>query len=328
MDAEQVLDCLATGYRLDLDGSTYVKQLVERAAPLMDGGLGVLAYTYDASDGEARVEHIAASDRFDFEWFRPFIAAIKNATGRAREPVGFRAWRHMTSGQASRIPAMKALLPHFAHLGGACDTFAINALDASGRGLWIGAPLRSTARIASGRMALGSRLAAHLTAAVRLRRGPVTKRAAVLAPGGEMLHAEADATIVASRDVLRHATLEFDRARSKQRRSDVDASTRRWRPLVSSRWSLLDDFDTDGRRFVVAVENRPPTRPLTTELSEREQQVVTHAHLGRTNKEIAYELGLAASTVRVLLHRAAVKMGVETREELIAKLDAMGPARH
>jgi DNA-binding NarL/FixJ family response regulator len=36
----------------------------------------------------------------------------------------------------------------------------------------------------------------------------------------------------------------------------------------------------------------------------REQQVVALATLGRTNKFIAYELGLAHSTVRVLMARA------------------------
>jgi DNA-binding NarL/FixJ family response regulator len=49
---------------------------------------------------------------------------------------------------------------------------------------------------------------------------------------------------------------------------------------------------------------------------------MTHAHLGHSNKVIAYELGLAASTVRVLVHRAARKLGANTREEAIASFDA------
>ena len=38
--------------------------------------------------------------------------------------------------------------------------------------------------------------------------------------------------------------------------------------------------------------------------------------LGHSNKVISYELGLAWSTVRVLVHRAARKLGVGTRKEL------------
>ena len=41
---------------------------------------------------------------------------------------------------------MDRLLPAFAHLGGARDTIAINARDTDGRGLWLGAPMRSQKR--------------------------------------------------------------------------------------------------------------------------------------------------------------------------------------
>ena len=55
-------------------------------------------------------------------------------------------------------------------------------------------------------------------------------------------------------------------------------------------------------------------------LSRRELQVARAAALGHSDKLIAYELGLAASTVARLLSRARIKLGVKTRLELIAKL--------
>ncbi|MBX3189679.1 MAG: helix-turn-helix transcriptional regulator [Labilithrix sp.] len=328
-DTACLLDCLAAAYRLDLDGAEYVTQIAEATAPLLDRGLGVIAYTYDARDrARPTIDHFAVSKRFDPSWLPAFDAAVEAAAldiGSPSHPAGFHVWEHMLCGQASAVPKMRPFLPLFAHLGGARDAFAINALDASGQGLWLAAPLPSTVTEPPEQFTLFTRFAAHLTSAVRLRRSAAKpKPAAVLAPSGALLHAEeGDDGVVDAREELRRATLAFDEARTKRMRDDVDLATRRWRPLVVSRWSLLDDFDSDGRRFVVAVANPPPTRPPRNDLSEREHQVLTQAHMGRSTKVIAYELGLSDSTVRVLLHRAAQKLGASTREEALARFDAL-----
>jgi DNA-binding NarL/FixJ family response regulator len=49
---------------------------------------------------------------------------------------------------------------------------------------------------------------------------------------------------------------------------------------------------------------------LTRPLSPREGQIVSLLHQGHTPKEVAFELGIAAATVRVLISRAAKKGGV------------------
>jgi DNA-binding CsgD family transcriptional regulator len=177
---------------------------------------------------------------------------------------------------------------------------------------------------------LFERLAAHLTSAIRLRQSVGDSKrapAGVFSVRGTLLNSEGDAEIAGASDHLRRAVLAFDRHRTRDGRKDVELTTLRWTPLVQSRWSLLDDFDSDGRRFVVAVDNRPPTRAPRADFSEREHQVMTQAHLGHSNKLIAYELGLSASTVRVLLHRAAKKLGAATRAEAIARFDALVRAR-
>lgn len=329
-DPARLLDCLAASYRFDLDDAAYVHNLAEQAAPLLDGGLGVLVYTYDAHDpARPVIDHFATSKRFDPRWLRPYYAAVEAAGQKGPpHPTGFEAWRHMVCGQASRVRKMRPFLPLFAHIGGARDTFALNALDASGRGLWLGAPLPKATQVPAERVALFTRLAAHLTSALRLRRSAPSSKpraAAILSPSGALLGAdgEEDGAVVEAREELRRATLAFDEARTKKSRGDVELATRRWRPLVLSRWSLLDDFDSDGRRFVVAVENASPTRPPRRDLSLREHQVMTQAHLGHTDKVIAYELGLSTSTVRVLLHRATKKLGAATRREAMARFDAL-----
>jgi DNA-binding CsgD family transcriptional regulator len=74
-------------------------------------------------------------------------------------------------------------------------------------------------------------------------------------------------------------------------------------------------------RDVTARENSPVLAGVSS-LSGRERQVTSLAALGRSNKLIAYELGLAHSTVRVLFARAAVKLGARTRSEVIERVRA------
>jgi len=327
-DPAGTLDLLGASYRLELDDAAYLQHMLEVATPLLDRGLGVMAYTYQVTEATPVIDRFVLSERFDPAWLPPFYAAVDASqldVGSPDRPTGFHAWSHLTCAQASTVPKMRPFLPIFAHIGGSRDAFAMNARDASGRGLWLGAPLPTTDREPAARVELFTRLTAHIAAGFRLRRQQTAKPkpAAILSSRGKMLHAERDPedSVVAARDELRDAALAFEEARS--RRPPPGGATQRWRPLVVSRWSLLDDFDVDGKRFVVAVENAPPTLPPRKDLSDREHQVLTQAHLGHSNKVIAYELGLADATVRVLLHRAAQKLGATSRAEAVRRFDAL-----
>ncbi|HVZ75363.1 MAG TPA: LuxR C-terminal-related transcriptional regulator [Polyangia bacterium] len=62
-----------------------------------------------------------------------------------------------------------------------------------------------------------------------------------------------------------------------------------------------------------AAPTEPPEPPmLLRPLSPRESQIVQMLDQGRTPKEVAFELGIANATVRVLLSRA-VKKGSRPR---------------
>jgi DNA-binding CsgD family transcriptional regulator len=52
-------------------------------------------------------------------------------------------------------------------------------------------------------------------------------------------------------------------------------------------------------------------------LTVRERQVVACLASGHSTKEVAFALGIADATVRVLLARAANKFGVHSRQELL-----------
>jgi DNA-binding CsgD family transcriptional regulator len=83
----------------------------------------------------------------------------------------------------------------------------------------------------------------------------------------------------------------------------------------------------DLRGHVVRVRAVIPQDAAVQPLSAREREVVGLALGGRANKVIAFELGLAYSTVRVLMARAAAKIGVRTRAELLEKVvcSVVGP---
>ena len=76
-------------------------------------------------------------------------------------------------------------------------------------------------------------------------------------------------------------------------------------------------FERDGTRYVVARENQTAVRGLQ-DLSDRERQAVAYLAVGQSTKETAYALGISDATVRVLLARAATKLGVGSRAALLA----------
>jgi DNA-binding NarL/FixJ family response regulator len=90
------------------------------------------------------------------------------------------------------------------------------------------------------------------------------------------------------------------------------------RDLVLGRWVVVDRFEAGGRRYFVV---RPALRPT---LSPREAQIVACAAEGRSNKVIAYELGLRIGTVSSSLSAALRKLGLESRADLVA-LAALAP---
>ena len=92
-----------------------------------------------------------------------------------------------------------------------------------------------------------------------------------------------------------------------------------WRLFETGRWSVVDGVDRDGVRYLLACESDSEDRALTL----RERQVVKQASLGDSNKVIAYDLGVATSTISTHLARAAAKLGLRSRAAMI-QLVALG----
>jgi DNA-binding CsgD family transcriptional regulator len=283
------------------------------ASARLTGECGACAYLYDASRVPVTLnEFVNVGTNIGVE-----IANVAVST--ADEEYVSRTWRTRSVAAASEDPIFRKLLAVREQLypKGVRDFVVINAFDSSGIGVLVGSPTPEEVTISVADRRTWSRIAAHLSTALRLRRRRARPPIALLSPGGRVEHAEGDAQAAPSRDALKEAVLRMERARGPMRRREPDAAVALWEPLVDARWTLLDSFESDGKRYVVAMENRAAI-PGPEVLSARERQVVALYALGQTNKLIAYELGLSDSTVRVLLSRAAKKLGVCNRRELVA----------
>jgi DNA-binding CsgD family transcriptional regulator len=92
--------------------------------------------------------------------------------------------------------------------------------------------------------------------------------------------------------------------------------------LVAGRWSIVHVGDTDGRRYVVALDNPPDAQPLAG-LSPRQAQVLGLTLDGHGPTFIAYELGLAQSTISHHLGRLREHFGVTHDVALIEVVGAL-----
>jgi DNA-binding NarL/FixJ family response regulator len=101
------------------------------------------------------------------------------------------------------------------------------------------------------------------------------------------------------------------------RAPDRDEAIEIWRGVLAGRWSLVEHFDAAGRRFVVARRDASAPKCFDV-LTPGERRVVAQAAKGHTNKLIAYELNVSTSAVGMRIARAARKLGLRSRVELIS----------
>jgi DNA-binding CsgD family transcriptional regulator len=217
--------------------------------------------------------------------------------------------------------------PHmkqYAQKFGMYDSIWITAAEPSGRGCGFHAGRSRLTRASAAQVQRWGRIAAHLAAAVRLRhtlKGLPPGRAntepeAIFDPSGKLHDATGEAQSEHARDLLLRAVLMLEQARGPLRTKDPEKSLEIRKPLVAGRWSLVDQIEQNGKRYIVARQNEP-TAPGPALLSKREREVVGYALLGQYDKQIAYTLDISDSTVRVLFGRAKAKLGVRSRKELL-----------
>jgi DNA-binding CsgD family transcriptional regulator len=319
-----VLQILDSIYRVERERRAWIAGVLDAMAPVLAGDFGIGAIVYDIiSDSELRLDAVAGRG-LPPGWQEAGVAACRDPR---LTPWIISRYRSLFCESLNEAVVDPRFQEH--HSGsGIKGQIVINGTDGSGRGCAIHVFAGSAMRLAETQRQVLYRIATHLATGYRLQQrlsedaepplGSGGALEAVLTPLGHVEHAEGAAKDPELGRELAQAVQQRESSR-RATRYGAERALRARKGLVAARWTLLDNYVDAGRRYVVARENEPSPRGPAL-LSRREQQVAGLAAQGHSNKLIAYELGLAHSTVRVLITRACAKLEVSSRTELVTRL--------
>jgi DNA-binding CsgD family transcriptional regulator len=329
LKASKIVEFLEAAYDFETADQPWVERVMASLCGVWKRGIAVHGGLYDATDlHEIRWStiHIAGFTPEGIDWLM-----------RGRELISprmaARNFRHyLVETNEAALPEMRSMNDALAKLG-LRNTIYVNSLDPEHLGMLVGLWCRGKEPPPEEDLAVFRRLAHHLAAAYRCRRrlrGSYGERGSIDATEGaaaildarlRVVHAEGAAKAADERRRLVESAAARDRARTSAREAnEVTARLSQFRPLTSAQWTLVDAYELNGTRYIVARENQADVRGVAM-LSGRERQAVAYVAAGQSTKETAYALGISANTVRVLLARAAAKLGVKSRAELLRHPD-------
>lgn len=322
-----VVAVVKAAYRLDLDERSWLDSVADAALPVFGAGAsGVQAYVfYVNADGRIAIGSSGGAGSLP----RGVHVALREShalSPNAHLLYGARPCATLSQYLGDAIetdPAVQAIIGPL----GVRDLRGIVGIDPTRHGVALAVPLSRRERMPRSVAALGARVAAHLAAAHRLRRWLATAepeaRSLDAAPAvfdeRERAHhvaPEARSSLPALREAVRRR-IALERVAARE----PEAAVASWSVLVDGQWSLIDQFEADGRRYLVARRNDAAI-DAGSAASERERQILGFAALGKPIKLMAYELGLSSSTVSHHLSRAMRRLGARHRGELAARLTA------
>lgn len=331
----RAIDLIEAAYDLQRSDSDWLAHLVEAAEPILDHGLGLFGFGFvrparggGGADALLRYMHTKSLPADFPERLDAARRLIPPELIEAATPPGYAGtWTQLLEDHPEVAQAFLETL-------GYADLLGILAVDPNGVGVHISAPLPDVTTLTPRSRERWQMLGAHVTSAYRLRlalsetRGsspvestglPHDAEAVFDVNGFQIIDSVGPAREPDAASLLREASRAIDRARGKLRKDDPREALETWKALVSGRWSIVDWFDSDERRFILAIPNPPEVRDPRG-LTEQERQVVTYVLLGETNKLVAYRLGLSTARVSGLLQSAMHKLGVKSRAQLVQKL--------
>lgn len=170
-------------------------------------------------------------------------------------------------------------------------------------------------------------LAGHLAAGYRVQRAlagvgtDAITTMAVASPSGRVLDARGRMRERGARRTFAESVRQLDRARCRRMGKEPNEAARLWMAFVDGEYSLVETFDSDGQRMILAVRTRTNH---AARLTSQERIVVEQVAQGHANKEIGATLGISSSTVAVHLHLAMKKLGFRDRQSLVLGLESRG----
>lgn len=318
--ALRAIDTVESAYRLEGTEAEWLDAVLAASRPDLEAGCGVYAFTGDES-----VPNFQASTAFaQRDLDAGFAARLAEVNRDAPADVNELLRKRLVTcgGLEQTLGPMSPILRSFRAVmepTGVKDGFSLFAKDAQGGNVTIAAPSRSVVSLAPRVRGIWRRVGLHVASALRLRRklaAQATVRDALLDPSGKVQ----DATTSLARDrsaqaVLVRAVAAMEKARSGAMRGSPDRALSLWRGLVAGEWSLVDHWESGGRRYLAAYRNRPDLRDPRA-LTPAECATLEYLVLGASNRDIAFALGLPAGTVSSSVTKIMKKLGVRRRVDL------------
>ena len=320
MKSKDWVALIEAGYELEGSDVEWAENILEKAAPLLDRGWWPSIATYRFTPTTINLEHVGTTGpSFVTTAIREHVSDLPS------EMLDVIYRRDNSVGSVGEI--VYPSIPHHQSIvlretqGMIADSLVIpgHTGEGSAMALYVGF-LTETPATALERKRWPL-MTSHLATGLRLRSVArsfsldSTSVEAIFDSSGSEIDARYTGKERSTREVLREAIRKIDRIRTRAGRSDADVAMQKWEGLVGGRWSLVDRFDTDGRRFIVAIKN-DPSCPDPRGLTRRERQVAEFVGLGHSTKEISYTLGLSQSAVTNCTARAQQKLGLSSLAEL------------
>lgn len=310
--AERCRSIVHTSYAFTGDLVSWADAVHAALGPALDLGQGTLVALVDFADEGIRIQHSQRAAGAS----RVHQAVIRLSALLAPQKLRESFFNGRVLGSSSGHYAGETLtaLQRRASSARSRDAAGWCVSDGVDYGFMVVAPSPSPLVLPARTLAVVRRLGHHVATGLRLQR--VISSNALDDPSVEAIfdatgHLQHAAGMARGNDVLGRLRAAVT-ARADMANGEQLEGSAAWDALVSGRWSLVDRFDSDGRRFIVAYRN-PPGFLDPRRLTPREEHAAMLVALGRSNKEIAVGLGITESTVANLLAAALGKLGIESR---------------
>ena len=294
---ERVAPFLEVVYDLDRDDQTWLAQITDRGREIWGRDGAVHSALYDASDpANFRPKMMQVRDFSD-----EAVDALRRAIDDFTPELVARTFRALSAGLArlENLRTMQRFHNEMETLGHH-DCLAINGVEPTGHGVFLGYWTPTPVSIRAPELALYRRLGHHLATAYRFRRrlrGEVDAPSSIDVTDGAEAILDARSRVVHATGPAKSKAAQAELIASAKARDGVrvgrtagDDGLRAWPPLTSARWTLVDRFERGGARYVVARENQVRVRGLGA-LARRETHHSLYCAVDGTDRLLYFQDG-------------------------------------